>query len=300
MTRLRRAVGRRGAEGAESAPKLPLSLVLDNLRSCYNVGSVFRTAETAGLREVRAIQPSARSVSRMGERGARGWGGLVSQSDLLPKARPEVCDLLLKVVTCGITPHPPDNMKLRKAGPGAANPPCCPAVDPLPPQDFAAATSASAPVQRALTRAPPAAQTAFTAADLVPTRHFDSTLAAVHALQARHPLRPCPRRRMRSVAVRAAASPRSCRFGESGGAGAAALRRRVRVLTGAVRRAAGGRTGVCDGDCGGGCVLQRRRVSARLCARAGQRGRSRAEPPRPARPGLTRGRGERCRAFLRT
>lgn len=75
MTRLRRAVGHRGAEGAGSAPKLPLSLVLDNLRSCYNVGSVFRTAETAGLREVRAIRPSARSVSRMEEREARGGGG---------------------------------------------------------------------------------------------------------------------------------------------------------------------------------------------------------------------------------
>jgi len=74
VTRLRRAVGRRGAEGAGSAPKLPLSLVLDNLRSCYNVGSVFRTAETAGLREVRAIRPSARSVSRMEEREARGGG----------------------------------------------------------------------------------------------------------------------------------------------------------------------------------------------------------------------------------
>eukprot|EP00501_MAST-03F_sp_TOSAG23-6_P001673 GSMAST32.ASY1.ANO1.1743.1 assembled CDS len=33
-------------------PKTPISLLLDNLRSAFNVGSIFRTADTARLREV--------------------------------------------------------------------------------------------------------------------------------------------------------------------------------------------------------------------------------------------------------
>jgi tRNA G18 (ribose-2'-O)-methylase SpoU len=71
----------------------PLVLVLDNIRSAFNVGSMFRTAETAGLQEI---------------------------------------------VTCGITAHPP-HPKLRK--------------------------------------------TAFSAADTVPSRHFDDIVTAITALR---------------------------------------------------------------------------------------------------------------------
>lgn len=71
----------------------PLVLVLDNIRSAFNVGSLFRTGETAGIAEL---------------------------------------------VTCGITAHPP-NPKLRK--------------------------------------------TAMNSLDIVPTRHFDDTAAAVRSLR---------------------------------------------------------------------------------------------------------------------
>lgn len=37
----------------EGVPMHPLVLVLDNVRSAFNVGSIFRTAETARVEEVR-------------------------------------------------------------------------------------------------------------------------------------------------------------------------------------------------------------------------------------------------------
>ena len=39
-------------EGPQLAEPLPLTIVLDNLRSAFNVGSIFRTAEAARLREL--------------------------------------------------------------------------------------------------------------------------------------------------------------------------------------------------------------------------------------------------------
>ena len=36
----------------ERRPKFPVTLVLDNLRSAFNVGSIFRTADTARLRRI--------------------------------------------------------------------------------------------------------------------------------------------------------------------------------------------------------------------------------------------------------
>lgn len=88
------AVGTISLQSALPIKKLhPVALVLDNVRSAFNVGSMFRTAETAGAAEL---------------------------------------------ITCGITAHPP-NPKLRK--------------------------------------------TAFTAVDVVPTRHFDDILQAVHTLK---------------------------------------------------------------------------------------------------------------------
>src|ERR1700690_3804030 len=43
---------RTGEEGPQLAEPLPLTIVLDNLRSAFNVGSIFRTAEAARLREL--------------------------------------------------------------------------------------------------------------------------------------------------------------------------------------------------------------------------------------------------------
>ena len=36
----------------EGRPKFPVTLVLDNLRSAFNVGSIFRTADTARLQRI--------------------------------------------------------------------------------------------------------------------------------------------------------------------------------------------------------------------------------------------------------
>jgi tRNA G18 (ribose-2'-O)-methylase SpoU len=45
-------LGRPSAEQALRAGKLPLSLVLDDIRSANNVGSLFRTADALGLKHV--------------------------------------------------------------------------------------------------------------------------------------------------------------------------------------------------------------------------------------------------------
>lgn len=45
-------LGRPGLEEFREQPKLPLALVLDNVRSMYNVGSVFRTADAFAVEEI--------------------------------------------------------------------------------------------------------------------------------------------------------------------------------------------------------------------------------------------------------
>ena len=57
-------MGRLGLTDFRAARKFPLSVVLDNVRSVHNVGSVFRTADAFRLREVllcgiTAVPPSA-------------------------------------------------------------------------------------------------------------------------------------------------------------------------------------------------------------------------------------------------
>lgn len=47
------ALGRKSVEEFKRAPKTPLVLVLDNIRSLHNVGSVFRTADAFLLRGLR-------------------------------------------------------------------------------------------------------------------------------------------------------------------------------------------------------------------------------------------------------
>ncbi len=38
-------LNRLSSDEYQSAPKLPITLVLDNIRSCHNIGSIFRTAD---------------------------------------------------------------------------------------------------------------------------------------------------------------------------------------------------------------------------------------------------------------
>ena len=45
-------MGRLGVSDFRAAAKFPLTIVLDNVRSVHNVGSVFRTADAFRLREV--------------------------------------------------------------------------------------------------------------------------------------------------------------------------------------------------------------------------------------------------------
>lgn len=47
-------IGRRrlSAEQARQAPRFPISAVLDNIRSLYNVGSIFRTADAARVEKL--------------------------------------------------------------------------------------------------------------------------------------------------------------------------------------------------------------------------------------------------------
>ena len=88
------ARGAAAEAAAQARPStFPIHIVLDNVRSAYNVGSIFRSADTAGVAEV---------------------------------------------VTCGFTPHPPH---------------------------------------------PKLAKTGFGAVGQVPTRHFESTAAALQALR---------------------------------------------------------------------------------------------------------------------
>lgn len=45
----------RAAEGREDWPTLPVQLVLDNVRSLHNVGSLFRTADGFGVRKLQLL-----------------------------------------------------------------------------------------------------------------------------------------------------------------------------------------------------------------------------------------------------
>ncbi len=38
-------LNRLSSDEYQSVPKLPITLVLDNIRSCHNIGSIFRTAD---------------------------------------------------------------------------------------------------------------------------------------------------------------------------------------------------------------------------------------------------------------
>ena len=74
-------MGRLGVSDFRAAAKFPLTIVLDNVRSVHNVGSVFRTADAFRLREVMlcgitAIPPSP-EMHKTARRGG-GFGGLAA------------------------------------------------------------------------------------------------------------------------------------------------------------------------------------------------------------------------------
>lgn len=61
-------------------PRLPLRIVLDNLRSAFNVGSIFRTAEGAGVEWIHLCGITPYPPNPKLEKTARGATSLVSWS----------------------------------------------------------------------------------------------------------------------------------------------------------------------------------------------------------------------------
>jgi tRNA G18 (ribose-2'-O)-methylase SpoU len=69
----------RGAEGGRVVPRLPLAVLVDNVRSLWNVGSIFRTADACGVREIvlsgiTGCPPRAQiAKTALGAEGAVAW-----------------------------------------------------------------------------------------------------------------------------------------------------------------------------------------------------------------------------------
>ena len=86
-------MGRLGLSDFRAARKFPLSVVLDNVRSVHNVGSVFRTADAFRLREVllcgiTAIPPSAEMhKTALGAEDSVAWRHFASTADALAELR---------------------------------------------------------------------------------------------------------------------------------------------------------------------------------------------------------------------
>lgn len=67
-------------ESAEPADRLPVRVVLDNLRSAFNVGSIFRTAEGAGIEWIHLCGITPYPPNPKLEKTARGATSLVPWS----------------------------------------------------------------------------------------------------------------------------------------------------------------------------------------------------------------------------
>lgn len=86
-------MGRLGLSDFRAARKFPLSVVLDNVRSVHNVGSVFRTADAFRLREVllcgiTAVPPSAEMhKTALGAEDSVAWRHFASTADALAELR---------------------------------------------------------------------------------------------------------------------------------------------------------------------------------------------------------------------
>jgi tRNA G18 (ribose-2'-O)-methylase SpoU len=73
-------VRQRDSDGQAAPDRLPLRLVLDNLRSAFNVGSIFRTAEGAGVEHIHLCGITPYPPHPKLERTARGATSLVPWS----------------------------------------------------------------------------------------------------------------------------------------------------------------------------------------------------------------------------
>lgn len=88
------------AEAFREAAKLPLVIVLDNVRSLYNVGSVFRTADAFRIERlclcgITAVPPSVEiHKTALGAEDAVSWRYYESTLDCLRSLRAEGYDLL--------------------------------------------------------------------------------------------------------------------------------------------------------------------------------------------------------------
>lgn len=76
-------------------PKLPVTLVLHNIRSLYNLGAIFRTAEAAGVEEVilsglTAVPPRPEiKKTALGALNSLQWQNISNLPDFLRKKKEE-------------------------------------------------------------------------------------------------------------------------------------------------------------------------------------------------------------------
>ena len=86
-------MGRLGVSDFRAAAKFPLTIVLDNVRSVHNVGSVFRTADAFRLREVMlcgitAVPPSPEMhKTALGAEDSVDWRHFDATADALAELR---------------------------------------------------------------------------------------------------------------------------------------------------------------------------------------------------------------------
>ena len=102
-------MGRLPAEESRGQEKFPLVFVLDNLRSLSNVGSVFRTADSLGLKELCLCgftgQPPNREIEKtaLGATDSVSWRYFESILDCLKQLRTEGYHLAALEQTTGST-----------------------------------------------------------------------------------------------------------------------------------------------------------------------------------------------------
>ena len=73
-------VRQRDRDSGDIAPRLPVRLILDNLRSAFNVGSIFRTGEGAGIEQIHLCGITPYPPHAKLDRTARGATSLVPWS----------------------------------------------------------------------------------------------------------------------------------------------------------------------------------------------------------------------------
>lgn len=110
-------VNRLTADKARSTPRLPLTVVLDNVRSLYNVGSIFRTADAVLLAELVLTgftpRPPRREIAKtaLGATETVPWRYVHSPRDAVKALKQEGHTIAALELTAGSVPlhefHPP-------------------------------------------------------------------------------------------------------------------------------------------------------------------------------------------------